>query len=250
MEVTQTEVTYDRWQHTFAPPTARSIARGDAYVDGEHVWVFRPDSMLGQGEGDGWLVLAAADGRVVAEATLPTEGQGAIHHRHPDGVHVLLDVGEGQDGSYQFLGHLDGTELVVRAYPWDNRIALGFAPGGTGFMTVDHDQEDVAFHAFPSGERTRTVGLSDLPQPEVGEETLVVVGWGGGYLDATRAVVIVEWEGDDEEMHHVFHVVDLESGAVLGQLDVPGEAENVELPGDGTWIQRDEDGRSSRWTFA
>ena len=55
--------------------------------------------MFGRGEGgDRWLVLDAVDGRVVAEALLPTVGQGAHQVVHPDGRHVLLDVGEGQDG--------------------------------------------------------------------------------------------------------------------------------------------------------
>lgn len=258
MEVTTTEaVCLDgngaiRWRHTFAPPAAKSIARGDARLslDGEHVWIFRPDAMLQRGEGDGWLVLRAADGQLVTEVTLQTVGQGAIHWPHPDGVHMLLDVGEGQDGGYLFRGRLDGTKLEVHAYPWNDRVLLGFSPDGGAFMTVDHNQDDAAFHTFPSGDRAHTVELAELPQPEVDDEdTDVMIGWGGGYLDATKAVVSVEWQTDDAEPR-IFHVLDLTNGTVLGQLDVPEGVYDIELPGDGTWITQDEDGRSSCWALS
>ncbi|WP_394620765.1 hypothetical protein JNUCC0626_17155 [Lentzea sp. JNUCC 0626] len=252
VEVTPAEVVFResdgavRWRHAFAPPTTTSIARGSAVVRGDHVWVFRPDEMLGRGEGDAWLVLGAADGQVVAEAPLPTVGQGAGHVLHPDGVHVLLDVGEGQDGTCVFLGHLDGTELKVHPYPWPDRVLIGLSPDGSAFMTVDHEQNDAAFHVFPSGERTHTVELDDLPRPD-DEEIGVVVGWGGGYLDATRAVVIAEHHTDEDETR-AFHVLDLTTGAVLGELGVPEDVYDVELPGDGTWIVRDD--TPSRWTLA
>ncbi|GLY51575.1 hypothetical protein [Lentzea sp. NBRC 102530] len=241
-----------RWRHAFAPPSATtSIARGSGWLsaNGEHVWVFRPDEMLGRGEGDGWLVLSASDGQLVAEVPLPTVGQGAGHLPHPDGVRVLLDVGEGQDGTCLFLGRLDGTTLEVHAYPWTDRVASGFSPDGSAFMTVDHDQNDAAFHVFPSGDRTRTVELDDLPPPETDEDVDLVFGWGGGYLDGTRAVVIVEQHTDEDETR-AFHVLDLTTGAVLGRLAVPEDAYDIELPGDGTWIVRDEDGRPSRWALA
>ena len=256
VQVTTTEATYVdadgtvRWRHLFAAPAGKSIARGDAgfFPDGDHVWIYRPDAMVGRGEGDGWLVLRADDGRLVAEATLPTAGQGATHVPHPDGVHMLLAVGEGQDGSLVFRGRLDGTALDVHAYPWADRVLIGVSPDGAAFMTVDHEQADAAFHTFPAGERTRVVEPDELPRPEVDdEEAEVVVGWGGGYLDASTAVVIVEWQTDEDE-GRAFHLVDLSTGAVLGQLDVPEDDHDVELPGDGTWITRDEQGRSTRWT--
>ncbi|MBB5804686.1 hypothetical protein F4560_004454 [Saccharothrix ecbatanensis] len=258
VQVTTTEAMYVepsgtvRWRHLFAAPAEKSIARGSAgfFPDGEHVWVYRPDAMLGRGEGDGWLVLRAADGRLVAEETLPTAGQGAGHVPHPDGVHMLLDVGEGQDGSLLFRGRLDGTALDVHAYPWNDRVLIGFSPDGNAFMTVDHSQADVAFHTFPAGERTYVVDIDRLPQPEVDDEDLeVMVGWGGGYLDATTAVVIVEWQSDDEE-GRAFHLLDLSTGSVLGQLDIHEDNYDIELPGDGSWINRDEHGRPTRWTLA
>nr|WSX75540.1 hypothetical protein OH826_17620 [Streptomyces sp. NBC_00899] len=92
-----------RWRIRFTPPAHRSIALADCAFsqDGTLVWIFRPDAMLGRGDGgDCWLVVDAASGRVIAEYVLPTVGQGAHQVAHPDGVHILLDVGEGQDGVY------------------------------------------------------------------------------------------------------------------------------------------------------
>ncbi|MGW7449302.1 hypothetical protein [Kitasatospora sp. NPDC054795] len=45
--------------------------------------------MLGRGDGgDRWLVVDAADGRVIAEYALPTVGQGAHQVAHPDGTEL------------------------------------------------------------------------------------------------------------------------------------------------------------------
>ncbi|MEU9041382.1 MULTISPECIES: hypothetical protein [unclassified Kitasatospora] len=68
------------WRIPFTAPAHSSIGLANCAfsLDGSHVWIFRPDPMPGRGDGgDRWLVVDAADGRVIAEYALPTVGQGA-----------------------------------------------------------------------------------------------------------------------------------------------------------------------------
>ncbi|WP_377269807.1 hypothetical protein [Peterkaempfera sp. SMS 1(5)a] len=250
----------ERWRLGFEAPTHESVGWLDCAfsTDGAQVWVYRPDAMLGRGEGgDRWLVLDAEDGRVLAEAPLPTVGQGARQMMHPDGRHVLLDVGEGQDGVQLFRGALVGERLEVHEYPWDDRCLIDVSPDGREFMTVGHGTDDAVFHAFPDGEELCSFGLErfvpeDADQDEDAddveddddveeEQERIALGWSGGYLNEETAVITLTGEsGDVEWTRH--QVVDLASGAILGEL--PGEPR---LLGDGTWVAMDDQGRLSHW---
>ncbi|MFD4672638.1 hypothetical protein ACFWNN_23125 [Lentzea sp. NPDC058450] len=50
-------------------------------------------------------------------------------------------------------------------------------------------------------------------------------------------------------VHVLLHILDLTTGAFLGEIEVPEDA-YVQLPGDGTWVVRHGDGRASSWTLA
>ncbi|MFE3761028.1 hypothetical protein ACFXPI_04580 [Streptomyces sp. NPDC059104] len=203
-------------------------------LDGRTAWVYRPDAMAGRGGGDQWVVYDADSGAVLARRELETVGHGAGHHVHPVDGSVYLDVGEGQDGSVVFRGTTgaDG-EVEFTAYPWGDRCLIGLAPAGEQFMTVDHGQEDVAFHRHPDGEV-----LFTLPVEAFGydpEETFVE--WGGGYLTPDTAVVVLGGETRDEEEWFRYHLVDVRTGTVTGEIavEVTGPYELVPL-GDGSWL--------------
>jgi hypothetical protein len=152
---------------------------------------------------------------VLAEYMLPTVGQGAQQLPHPDGVHMLLDVGEGQDGVYLFHGRLDGEAISVFEYPWADRCLVDVSPDGTEFMTVGHALEDVVLHSFPDGTELCGFAVDRFPEGAgVGDPHL---GWNGGYLDAATAVITVAGQTEDEEWS-VPYVVDLPSGAIRGRL--------------------------------
>ncbi|MFJ2193765.1 hypothetical protein ACIOJE_38415 [Kitasatospora sp. NPDC087861] len=242
-----------RWRIPFTQPAHSSIGLANCAFsrDGAHVWIFRPDAMLGRGDGgDRWLVVAAADGRMLAEHALPTVGQGAHQVAHPDGIHMLLDVGEGQDGVFLFHGRLDGDAISVRAYPWDDRCLIDVSPDGREFMTVGHGEEDAVFHAFPDGTELCRFAVDRFLTPagpgedgntddDEGEEPHIA--WSGGYLDASTAVVTVAGETEDDEWT-IPYVVDLSSGAIRGRL-----AAEPRLRGDGTWTTVDDQGQLTLW---
>ncbi|WP_395968517.1 hypothetical protein [Actinomadura sp. 6N118] len=214
-------------------------------LDGKTVWVFRPDAMANRANQDQWVVLSADSGAVVAQAEVGTVGHGGQHRRHPNGVDILLDVGEGQDGVNLFRGVLAGDRLELFKYPWSDRCLIDLAPDGRQFMTVYHDQSDVAFHTYPGGEVVLQLSMEVFGH----EPHDAFFEWSGGYLDADTAIVTIGGETEDEEEWHRHYRVDLRTGGVSGDFDARSEsAYDIEPLGDGTWLTSGSDGHPVRWT--
>ncbi|MEH0822750.1 MULTISPECIES: hypothetical protein [unclassified Micromonospora] len=261
-----------RWQIPLDPPAHSSIGRADCAfsLDGKQLWLYLPDAMLGRGE-DCWRVLDPADGTLIAETTLPTVGQGAVHAMHPDGQQVILDVGEGQDGLYLFRGSLDGGRLVVEPYSWHDQGCAAMAPDGLSFMTLSHEEDEITFWTFPEGQRQLSLTLDAFGPPiagvngadntelddadendeqddefaaDVEVEDLARFGFDGGYLDAARAMILVDDTGDMEEHRHF--LVDVATGRPLTQLRVAA-TETPMLLGDGSWLSIGDEGKVTRW---
>lgn len=236
----------EAWRSAFEPPSTEALGHRPSCafsLDGSVIWIYRPDSMAGRDGCDQWVVLDAATGAGLAGEELDTAGHGGTHFPHPNGEHVLLDVGEGQDGTSVFRGRLSPGELELFRYPWNDRCLVALAPDGDGFMTVDHEQEDVAFHAYPDGDVTLR-----LPVEAFGHDPDdCFVEWGGGYLTPDTAIVTVGGETEDEQEWFRAYRVDLRSGQVGAEFD--GQAEEIhdlELLGDGSWLTTDHSGHPVR----
>lgn len=213
-------------------------------LDGRTVWVYRPDAMAGRGGSDQWVVREADSGQVLARYELGTVGHGADHHVHPVDGSVYLDIGEGQDGSVIVRGTATangGVEFVP--YPWSDRCLIDLAPDGQQFMTVDHDQADVAFHRHPGGEVLLTLSVEDFGYDP--EEAFVE--WSGGYLTPDTAVVTLGGETEDEEEWFRHHLVDVHTATLGGEIaaEVTNPYELTPL-GDGSWLAPGPDGHPSR----
>ncbi|MES9543138.1 hypothetical protein [Actinomadura sp. NPDC000600] len=241
------------WRYTLLPRSTEKYGHMPSAAfspDGTLVWVYRPDAMAGRGTTDTWVVLDARSGEVRAQADLKSCGHGGEHLPLPDGSRMLLDVGEGQDGSLVFAGFLTGTTLELEQYPWDDRCVMALAPGGRQFMSIDHGQQDVAFHESPSGKvvlRLPVAAFGHDPEDAAFE-------WSGGYLDAGTAIVTICGEleeddvPDDEREWHVHYRVDLRTGGVVGRFDAHSRhSYDLEPLGDGSWLTTDPDGRPVRW---
>ncbi|MFF4364588.1 hypothetical protein [Streptomyces sp. NPDC001594] len=203
-------------------------------LDGRTVWVYRPDVMARRGGGDQWVVYDADSGAVLSRRELETVGHGAGHHVHPVDGSIYLDIGEGQDGSVILRGTAgaDG-EVEFVTYPWSDRCLIDLAPGGEQFMTVDHGQADVSFHRHPSGDV-----LFTLPVEAFGydpEETFVE--WSGGYLAPDTAVVTLGSETEDGEEWFRYHLIDVRTGTISGEMAVEAaHPYDLEPMGDGSWL--------------
>ncbi|MEV5543316.1 hypothetical protein AB0L13_41495 [Saccharopolyspora shandongensis] len=237
------------WQLGFGPGAQEpynAMASCEFSLAGTVVWLYMPDAMAGRGDGlDHWLAIDAETGSVIARTELDCAGHGGHQFAHPDGAHMLLDVGEGQDGSRVYRGRLDRDAIELTAYPWTDRSLVSLAPDGHHFMTVHHDQEDVAFHTYPGGELLVQIAVESFGY----DPDEAYVEWAGGYLDSETAIVTIGGETEDEQEWYRHHLVDARTGQVHGTLGTQTrDAYDIEPLGDGSWLSTDDDDRLRRHT--
>ncbi|MGW4649745.1 hypothetical protein [Kitasatospora sp. NPDC004289] len=231
------------WRHLLGPCAPQHYVHWPNCAfspDGRTVWVYRPDVLAGRGPVDRWEVLDTATGEPLDGTELDTAGHGGSQHFHPADGHVLLEVGEGQDGAAVFRASLRDGRLEVVHYPWPDRCLIDLAPDGTQFMTVAHDQTDVTFHRYPDGEELLTLGVDDF---EPGRPNAVLEWTGGGYL--TDGTAVVTTAGEDEETEEEWyrdHLVDLATGTVGPFASGRTHSSTTTPLGDGSWLLGDPDG--------
>jgi hypothetical protein len=236
------------WRSAFEPLSTEPYGHRPSCVlslDDRVVWVYRPDSMAGRNRPDQWVTLDAETGAIIAQADLETVGHGGRQLRHPAGEQLLLDVGEGQDGSVIFRATLVEDRLEIFRYPWGDRCLIGLAPGGGQFMTVHHEQADVAFHTYPDGDITLELSVEAFGH----DPDEAHVEWGGGYLTPDTVIVTIAGETQDEQEWFRRYRVNLRSGQVEAEFD--GHAEdpyNLEPLGNGSWLTTDPSGHPIRWS--
>ncbi|MEU5281036.1 hypothetical protein AB0G87_32020 [Streptomyces asoensis] len=215
--------------------------------DGRTVWVYRPDVMAGrQSAVDQWVVHDAESGAVLVRHELKTVGHGARHHVHPVDGSLYLDIDEGQDGSVILRGAARATgEVEFMTYPWQDRYLIDLSPDGQQFMTVDHGQADVTFHHHFSGAVLFTLPVEAFGYHAEG----TFVEWSGGYLTPDLAVVTLGGEGPDGQEWFRYHLIDVHTGTLSGEIavEVTNPYELVPL-GDGSWLTDGPDGNPLRWT--
>ncbi|OKJ03311.1 hypothetical protein [Kitasatospora sp. CB01950] len=237
------------WRYAFEP------AQGGAWnhtpncvvaPDGRTVWVYRPDAMAGRADADRWAVLDAETGALLGRADLETAGHGGEQWVDAGGGAMLLDVGEGQDGTTVHRGTLTEDGLRVERLPWDDRCPIGLSPDGRHLLTVDHGQDDATVLALADGEVRLTVVLGDFgPDAEKRE---AVVEWSGGYLDADTLLLVLVGETEEEEEWFRTYRVDAHDGRVLGEFATHGEHPyDLEPLGDGSWLTTGPAGHPVRW---
>ena len=238
------------WQLDFPPASSErpnAFNRCDFSLDGRVVWVYRPDGMARNDAGaDRWLAVDTGTGHILAQADLGSVGHGGEHIAHPDGVHMLLDVGEGQDGARVYRGRLDGDRIELFEYEWGNRVLVSTTSDGSHLMTVDHDNTDAAFHTYPDG-----AVVARVPIQALGYEPFeAFIEYAGGYIDGSTAVVTVAGETEHEEEWFERYLVDPHTGEVHRRLDAPSAHQyDFEPLGDGSWLSTTDDGRLRRHTL-
>ncbi|MEU4693077.1 hypothetical protein [Actinoplanes sp. NPDC023714] len=220
----------DAWRFDLGAKIGDYIAETAVALSADEsvVWAYVPNVLAGRDRPDEWIVLDAATGELRARHPLPTEGHGGGQFALSDG-RMLLDVGEGQDGSRTFLA---GPGDEVRAVEWGSRVIVGISPDEKHVMTVDHDQQDAIFHDFSDllGTGVRVRAFDDHLE------------WAGGYLTADTAIVVSATE--DAWKHYR---VDTGTGEVLGELGIVTIDEyDLQPLGDGTYLITDTDGTLRR----
>ncbi|WP_433793204.1 hypothetical protein [Actinoplanes sp. CA-252034] len=232
------------WRVALPPGDPTSIGRTgcDFSADDRRLWVYVPQVMTGRGGRDQWIVLDAVTGAELARHELPTAGQGDSHLAFEDG-RMLLDVGEGQDGTQCFLASPDIP--VVHLDEWDARVPLDLSPDGSRILTVDHEGEDAAVHDRPGGPPLVRIPLSAFGDLGSGD---AFIEFNGGFLDASTVIVVVAGEDEKTEEEWWKHfTLDSQTGEVTGELGISTIDQYDLTPlGDGTYVISDTDGTLHR----
>lgn len=216
--------------------------------DGRLVWAH----VVGQPEpGDWqerWVVLDARDGRELARLPLDSAAAGSNHLSHPDGVHMGLCIGMGQDGILLYWARWDGEMLTS----WDlnedrNRILTDVHPGYPGFLTVEQYGADLRLHA-PDG---AVIAERKEPEPAVGEDE-AYWDYGCGFVDSDTVIAsTADSDRDPERARH--WLLDARTLRTRGVVTYPtGPVDGDVRPlGDGTWLTYDDESETlNRWARA
>ncbi|MER6504164.1 hypothetical protein ABT218_33715 [Streptomyces sp. NPDC001455] len=229
--------------------------------DGKYVWALvvgdeDPD------DGDMWAVLDSATGEVIAQTALDgmTEYY-ATQSLHPDGVHVLLSIGEGQNGCYTYWSRLpeeaDGENvdedegrpplLNYDGLADDKQVLLDISPDGGEFLTAGFNK-DLRRHRFPDGEVLTTLARNRVPLSSPKDDGWVT--WEGGYLTANTCLVVSSCGDESLPQPSQHWVYQLSSDELRGPVLYPSSDNGsvVRCLGDGTWLTTDAAGTGLlRW---
>ncbi|MFI5762236.1 hypothetical protein ACIA8F_15000 [Streptomyces sp. NPDC051563] len=237
----------------------RGLEHGSCRVsdDGRLVWAHVVTGPEGEGTEEGadggaegrecWLVLDARDGRELARLPLDGAAAGSHHLSHPDGVHMGLCIGMGQDGILLHWARWNGETLTG----WDlnaamDRILADVHTGLPGFLTVEHYGADLQLHALDG-----TVLAEAAPEP-ADDEDPPYWDYSCGFVDAGTVIAsTAEYDEDPDRVRH--WLLDARTLETRGTVGYPtGPVDSYVRPlGDGTWLTYDDKSETlQRWREA
>ena len=216
------------WQTKHHPWGNSNSESGSCWIspDGRMVWatVPSPDGA------DAWWVLDASDGRVLGTAGLQCSAAGSVPVPHPDGVHIGLSVGEGQDGAEVYWGRWDGEVRVMRLDARD-RVLCAVRPDGRHYLATPHGSGSgvLTVHAFPGGEVSARLDPAEIFEDDDRFD------FQAGYV--TNDIVLA---GSVEGERHFF-LSDTDMLAVIDEVAYPKNAAKggISPTGSGTWLTSD-----------
>lgn len=204
-------------------------------ADGKLVWAH-----VFEHEDEAWVVLDAADGRVLGRAETGTTASGSFHTPHPDPARMFLSIGEGEEGSPVLSGRWDGR--LVTSKVDDELILLDVSPSGQ-LLTVDVTQETLAVHDDAGDAVGRGLDATgNLPESTDGGR----VYWDLQAVFISDDMVIAADAARRPPRHWLVRDLTLRE-AVTYPVEISGPPAPA---GDGTWFTLSEDGRSVHfWTL-
>lgn len=190
---------------------------------------------------DEWLVLDAADGRVLGRVDTQTEAGSSRHWPHPDLGQMGLGVSMGQDGQPLLWGHWDGKELTFDTFGEDDRVLLAVSPSGDRFLTVTHEQDALALHRVTDGSVVAGVEAKTVAASYDNPES-VWWDYNGGFLDEQTVIIGTTDSDVGTELHWL---VDVARMQVASQITYPFPISGTpDALNNGTWYTVTETGNA------
>ncbi|MFJ5924524.1 hypothetical protein ACIQF6_18190 [Kitasatospora sp. NPDC092948] len=224
----------------------RGSEHGSCWVsdDGRVVWAHLPGTSDAEDFAEEWVVLDAADGRLLARQVLDCVAAGSHHQSHPGTGHVGLCVGMGQDGIGLYWARWDGEQLRdVRLEEEGDRILADVHPEHSAYLTVQHDGWDVQLHAVDG------TLLAEGAPPD-GPDGLPAWDWQCGFVDPGTVLVSTLDCADEDGAHWLLDAATLVPRQRVAYPD--GRTPGYACPlGDGSWLTFDDrSGLLHRWSAA
>ncbi|KLJ06926.1 hypothetical protein EMPG_17579 [Blastomyces silverae] len=201
------------------------VAEPEFSLDGRVLWLYRPDcGIWGGNHTDKLLAINASTGAVISQVDLRSTGHGARFLAHPNNPFVLLDVGEGQDGSPLYMFYLDEAESIqlARCHWCEGHRLLDLSLDGARCVSVDEMHNRAVLHSLPDGQTLGAIGVDEFDQ-----DACYIEAYPGGYLDANLAIINVRGEsegsgesGIDEEWNQLV-LIDAHTMKVIRPIGPP-----------------------------
>ncbi|MBC9712879.1 hypothetical protein H9Y04_09875 [Streptomyces sp. TRM66268-LWL] len=213
--------------------------------DGKLLWAHVRGPLAADGAADDaasdefWLVLDAADGRVLARTSTGTVASGSFHTVHPDPAQMGLSVGEGEEGSPALWGRLDGGVLSVRKID-DETVLLDASPSGRHLLATDVQQDALYLHAAEDGTILRDLD-ADGAVPPHSQGGRVYWDFAAAFTDESTAVAGTS--GSDAGYGPGRHwLIGTDDMAVRALISYPRPVSGpVRAAGEGAWYTVSED---------
>ncbi|MGW0136635.1 hypothetical protein [Streptomyces sp. NPDC003299] len=212
-------------------------------ADGKLVWAHVRGPLAGDGEDaeddELWVVLDAADGRVLGRASTGTVASGSFHTPHPDPAQMGLSVGEGEEGSPALWGRWDGRRLTVAKID-DETALLDASPSGRHLLATDVQQDALYLHATGDGAILRDLDADGTVPGHAGGGR---VYWDMAAAFVDEDTVVAGTSGSDAGHGPARHwLVDTAGMTLRGEISYPQPVAGPARPaGDGSWYTVSED---------
>jgi hypothetical protein len=189
-----------------------------------------------------WLVLNAADGKVLGHVRTATVASGSFHTAHPDPTQMGLSIGEGEEGSPALWGRFDGGVLSVERIQ-DETVLLDVSPSGRHFLATDVQQDALYLHAVGNTEMLRDLDAVDAV-PEYTDGDNACWDLEAAFVDE-GAVIAGTSESDVDHGEARHWLVGTDDMELLAQVEYPQPVAGApRSAGDGAWYTVSEDGAS------
>lgn len=213
------------WSHPHADWEFEESGSCVVTTDARGVW-----AVLREEESDSCVLFDAADGTVRRHAPLPAPTIASELLPHPDGIHVGVSAGQGDDAYRVFLIASDGSGPADELPPGEARILIDIQPGSGLMLTTPFGAGPLALLRSPDGGIVAARRHDPLfPEPDE------VFDFYAGFLGPDRVIA-----ASSTQRHVVFSVPDLRP---VAEVEYPDDAERAWLVVryDGTWVTADPD---------